>query len=95
MDLIYKDLTGEIIDAAFVGKRGCNPSGIIEDWSAWLHEPDKQEELDILRRNTHKGLPCGKDSFVKRLETLLNRSLSFRPRGRPKKEKKKCLLNCP
>ena len=64
------------------------PHGIIEDWSAWLHEPDKQEELDILRRNTHKGLPCGKDSFVKRLETLLNRSLSFRPRGRPKKEKK-------
>ena len=22
------------------------PPGIIEDWSAWLHEPDKQEEYD-------------------------------------------------
>lgn len=67
------------------------PPRIIEDWSAWLREPEKHEEVDILRRNTHKGLPCGNESFISRLETVLKRSLRFRPPGRPMKEKGKVL----
>ena len=59
----------------------------IEDWSVWLREPDKGENIDILRRNTRKGLPCGSDSFVAKLERILNRHLRFRPLGRPRKVK--------
>jgi putative transposase len=59
----------------------------IEDWSVWLKEPDKGENIDILRRNTQKGLPCGSDSFVTKLERILNRHLRFRPPGRPGKLK--------
>lgn len=64
------------------------PSGIIEDWSEWLREADKQEDIDILRRNTQKGLPIGNATFILRLETVLERSLTFRPLGRPKKVNK-------
>lgn len=55
-------------------------------WSKWLQEPDGDEEMDILRRNVQKGLPCGSESFITELEKKLERSLIFRPQGRPRKE---------
>lgn len=62
------------------------PASVVKDWSAWLKEADKTED-DILRRNTQKGLPCGSESFISKLEKLLDRTLRFRPPGRPKAEK--------
>lgn len=80
--------------AAHCGKRkddvlspDFHPATVIKDWSAWLKETDKKEDIDILRRNTQKGLPCGSGSFISKLEKLLDRKLRFRPRGRPKAEK--------
>jgi len=58
----------------------------IEDWSAWLAEGDPENELSVLRRNTDKGLPCGSDRFIKKLEKKAGRALGFRPRGRPTKQ---------
>lgn len=56
------------------------------DWSAWLAEGDEPQRLEILRRNVEKGLPCGSERFVQKLERLTGRALQYRPRGRPKKE---------
>lgn len=58
----------------------------IENWSAWLAEGDSVEELESLRRNINKGLPCGSDLFIRKLERLVGRSLAFRSQGRPKKD---------
>jgi len=58
----------------------------IGDWSAWLAEGDEPERLEILRRNVEKGLPCGSETFIRRLEKMTGRALQYRPRGRPKKE---------
>jgi putative transposase len=58
----------------------------IGDWSSWLAEGDNPEELSDLRRNVDKGLPCGSESFIRKLEQLAGHSLTFRPQGRPKKE---------
>lgn len=55
-------------------------------WSKWLQEPEREEENNILRRNAQKGLPCGSELFIAELEKRLERSLSFRPQGRPRKE---------
>jgi len=52
----------------------------------WLGESGKEEEINILRRNTQKGLPCGGDSFIVEMEKKLKRSLRFRPPGRPRKD---------
>jgi putative transposase len=58
----------------------------IKDWSSWLAEGENIEELMDLRRNVDKGLPCGSESFIRKLERLTGRSLIFRPQGRPKKD---------
>lgn len=55
-----------------------------EDWSAWLAEGDESEEIQILRRNVEKGLPCGSASFVQKLGKRAGRGLEYRPQGRPK-----------
>ena len=57
----------------------------IGDWSGWLAEGDSEEELFIIRRNIEKGLPCGSDRFIKKLEKRIGRVLQYRPLGRPKK----------
>ena len=58
---------------------------VIDDWSAWLAEGDEAEEIQILRQNVDKGLPCGNESFVRRLGKVVGRGLEFRPQGRPRK----------
>lgn len=60
----------------------------IGDWSAWLAEGDEPEEMQVLRRNVEKGLPCGSEKFIWKLEKLANRLLQYRPQGRPKKATK-------
>ena len=58
----------------------------ISDWSAWLAEGDAPEQLEIMRRHTEKGLPCGSEKFIQKLEKLTGRALQYRPRGRPRKD---------
>lgn len=57
----------------------------VSDWSAWLAEGDEPNELAILRRNVDKGLPCGSEEFIDKLEAIADRPLRFRPIGRPRK----------
>jgi putative transposase len=59
------------------------------DWSAWLAEGDELSQLEVLRRNVDKGLPCGSQAFIRKLERLAGRALRFRPPGRPKKQEEK------
>jgi len=50
-----------------------------------LAEGDEAGELETLRCNVEKGLPCGSDGFVQKLGRQVGRLLEYRPRGRPKK----------
>ena len=59
------------------------------EWSAWLAQGDEPGELQILRRNADKGLPCGSQKFIGQLERLTGQELQYRPRGRPKKDEDK------
>ena len=56
-----------------------------EGWAEYLEAESPINEIEILRRNIEKGLPCGGEAFIKNLEKLTNRSLSFKPIGRPKR----------
>jgi len=57
----------------------------IKDWSNWLAEGDETEKIRLVRRNIEKGLPCGSDKFIRKLERTAGRILRYRPMGRPKK----------
>jgi putative transposase len=62
------------------------PFESIGDWSAWLAEGEEPQKLEVLRRNVDKGLPCGSEKFIQKLEKLTGRALQYRPRGRPKQD---------
>ncbi|MDA2918457.1 hypothetical protein MYX76_03000 [Desulfobacterota bacterium AH_259_B03_O07] len=50
-----------------------------------MAEGDETEEVRLIRRNIEKGLPCGSDKFIRKLERTAGRILRYRPMGRPKK----------
>lgn len=55
------------------------------DWSKWLAEGDRPGQLEVLRQHVERGLPCGAEAFIRRLERRAGQLLRARPRGRPKK----------
>ena len=57
----------------------------VDDYINYLETTDDQNDVDILRRNIHKGLPCGSDHFISRLGKLIGRDLAFKNVGRPRK----------
>lgn len=62
--------------------------GVKQDgYQAYLQSmaKEKHAEIEILNRNTYKGLPCGNDDFIMNLSTKIGRDLSFKNVGRPKK----------
>jgi putative transposase len=60
------------------------PPNVVPDWSVWLQGAEL-EETEIIRRKTHTGRPCGTETFVMQLETLLKRPLQLLKRGRKKR----------
>ena len=51
-----------------------------------MTEGDEAEKLGVLRHNIGKGLPCGSDKFIHKLEKMTGKALQYRPRGRPRKD---------
>ena len=41
-----------------------------ENWSEWLALPEDRGVTDIIQRNIEKGLPCGNDNFIDKLEAV-------------------------
>jgi putative transposase len=58
----------------------------IEDWRAYLRSPGEDLVLRQLRANTRTGRPLGGEGFIEQIERLTGRSLTPRPRGRPRQE---------
>ena len=54
----------------------------------FLAEPDADEFLCRLRRETSVGRPLGNAEFVQKLEEDLDRSLTRRPPGRRRKKRR-------
>ena len=55
------------------------------DWRAELRKAQDGEMVERLRHWSNRGRPLGSDSWVSKLEVLLNRRLRPNPRGRPRK----------
>jgi putative transposase len=61
----------------------------VGDWSEWLAEGDRPEQVEVLRRHVERGLPCGAAGFIRRLERRAGQMLRLRARGRPRKGERK------
>jgi len=57
----------------------------INNWAAWLQDEDDATAVNLIRRKTMKGDPCGDAAFVARVGDLLGRDLARAGRGRPRK----------
>ena len=62
--------------------------GMVGDWREYLAESDADEVLCRLRSETSVGRPLGSPAFVQKLEEELDRFLTRRAPGRPKKKRK-------
>lgn len=58
------------------------------EWSAWLSQVENPEKISLLEKHVEKGLPCGGERFIKKLEKRVGKSLRYKPQGRPFKENK-------
>jgi len=54
------------------------------EWVQWLSEGDNLQKMSVIRRNIEKGLPCGSERFVHKLEAITGISLGYRAQGRPR-----------
>ena len=48
-------------------------------WSAWVAQGAEPQKLEFLRCNAEKGLPCGSEKFIRKLEKPTGRALQYRP----------------
>jgi putative transposase len=58
-------------------------------WKEFIELPDNDEEVRAIKEKTKKGRPLGDDNFIKKLEKKVGRLLRLKPKGRPKKNRKK------
>ena len=57
------------------------------DWRTILQKHQPKHLVEQIRINTHTGRPLASDSFISKIEKIVNRRLRPLPVGRPKKEK--------
>ena len=48
-----------------------------------LPEGENPQQRDVIRMHVQRGLPCGSQRFIRKLEKLAGCSFEFRPQGRP------------
>jgi putative transposase len=57
---------------------------LMPEWRKFLGD-EPEEETDRIRLHSHSGRPLGENSWIKRMETRLSRTLLPKKGGRPRK----------
>ncbi len=58
-----------------------------EEYITFLNYPDKEEEIEIIKKSTISGKPIGSEEFLNRMVEALGITINTRPKGRPRKRK--------
>lgn len=61
------------------------PVDLPRNYRAWVNEPEKDDNLAVLRTSVVKGKPFGTMKWVERMVERFGLELTIRPRGRPRK----------
>jgi len=62
---------------------------MVRDWTTFLAEPDVDEYLCQIRKESAVGRPLGDERFITKLENKLKRNLKRGKPGRPRKRKRR------
>ncbi len=75
--------------------RGTNKQkGLLDQWpvvagkhyTAWVNEPQPQEEVEVIRYTIKRGRPYGGEEWIYHMARKLNLEATLNPRGRPTKQ---------
>jgi len=58
-----------------------------EEYITFLNNPDKEEEIEIIKKSTICGKPIGSEEFLNQMIEALGITINTRPKGRPRKRK--------
>jgi len=61
--------------------------GKSEEYITFLNNPDKEEEIEIIKKSTISGKPIGSEEFLKQMVETLGITINTKPKGRPRKKK--------
>jgi hypothetical protein len=57
----------------------------LKEYRSFIRSEEDKKIVEEIRKQTRLGKPLGDGGFLKTLSENLGRSLSFRPKGRPRK----------
>jgi putative transposase len=60
--------------------------GALEDWRTILKEMPLKEDIELIQRRTHSGIPCGDKRFLSRMSRKAGVEYFERKQGRPRKQ---------
>ena len=58
-----------------------------KEYIAFLNNPDKEEEIEIVKKSTISGKPIGSEDFLNQILKTLDITINTQPKGRPRKRK--------
>jgi hypothetical protein len=61
---------------------------IFNGWESFLDEMPDKDVIEILRRRTITGIPCGNEKFIRKIGKQVGREIMERMRGGQKKSVK-------
>ena len=56
-----------------------------EEYITFLNNPDKEEEIEIIKKSTISGKPIGTEEFLNQIVETLGITINTRPKGRPRR----------
>lgn len=59
-----------------------------KEYITFLNNPDKKEEVEIIKKSTISGKPIGTEEFLDQIVETLSVTINMRPPGRPRKKEK-------
>ncbi len=58
-----------------------------EEYNTFLNNPDKEEDIELIKKSTISGKPIGSEEFLKQMVETLGITINTKPKGRPRKKK--------
>ena len=81
---LYRRIQGTPEERALLAD---SPVPLGKDWVKYVNQRQTQGELEAIRRSVKRGQPFGSEAWQQQVADRMGLEHTFRPRGRPRKNK--------